>query len=57
MATKAIKSVEFSKNQLIKSKKYKDKVDLLMALLADSKNYSAEEVDKLINDFTKKEVK
>ena len=57
MATKAIKSAEFSKSQLIKSKKYKDKVDLLMALLTDGKNYTAEEVDKLIDDFTKKEVK
>jgi len=61
MATK--KTVEeipaenrFTKQQLIKSKKYAPKADVLGAVLLDSETYSASEVDKLVDKFLKGKV-
>ena len=46
----------YSKDSILKSKKYKSKNDLLKALLKDDKNYSFEEVDAIINKFMKGKV-
>lgn len=47
----------FAKEQLLKSKKYTDKKDLLNVLLEEGKTYTAKAVDDLIDSFLKKEVK
>ena len=46
----------FTKNQLLRSKKYRDKQDLLNALLKSDKTYSIEEVDSIIDEFMKGKV-
>lgn len=53
-----IEEVKFSKEQIISSSKftYIEK-DTLKALLDEKENYSLNEVDKLLKDFNKKEVK
>ena len=51
------KDVKFTKEQLVKSKKYFDKVDLLNVLLQDGQEYTIKQVDELIESFMKKEVK
>lgn len=48
---------KYSKQQILKSKKYSDKQDLINALLKDDTQYSITEVDELINDFMKGAVK
>jgi hypothetical protein len=48
---------KYSKQQILKSKKYSDKQDLINALLKDDTQYSITEVDKLINNFMKGVVK
>lgn len=57
--TKKDKEIEkkYNKNQLLNSKKYLDKKDLLNVILENNKNYSFKEVDTLIFDFYKKKVK
>ena len=59
MAKKDEKKEEakFTKAQLLKSKKYSERVDLLNVLLEDSKTYTSKEVDELVKDFMNKEVK
>ena len=47
----------FTKEQYLNSDKYADKRDLIVALLKDDETYTTSQVDKLINDFLKKEVK
>lgn len=47
----------FTKEQLVRSKKYLGREDLLNALLDADKAYTTDDVDKLINDYLKKEVK
>lgn len=47
----------FTKSQLIKSKRYADRTDILNVILEDGKNYTIKEVEKLIDGFMKKEVK
>lgn len=46
----------YSKEQIIKSKKYIKHRDLLNALLDDEKQYTIEEIEKLISDFMKGKV-
>jgi len=46
----------FRKDQIIESKKYIHRRDLLNMLLEDSKTYSLDEVDKLIKKFEKEKV-
>lgn len=46
----------FTKQQIVNSKKFKDNVDLLNALLKDDKLYTLEEVNKTIEDFRKGKV-
>lgn len=57
MAETKSREATFSKVQLLKSKKYFGKADLLNVLLEQEKNYTIKEVDKLIDGFMKKEVK
>lgn len=45
-----------SKKQLLKSRRYRDRRDLLCALLEDGRRYSRAEVDALINEFMKRGV-
>ena len=47
----------FTKYQITNSKKYKSRRDLLNAILDDDKQYTTNEVDKLIDTFMKGEVK
>ncbi len=56
MSEKA-KEATFTKAQLLKSKKYSERVDLLNVLLEDDKSYTSKEVEKLIDDFMKGKVK
>jgi len=47
---------KFTKANILKSKAYKDKQDLIHALLDGSKTYSKKEVDSLIKSYLEKEV-
>lgn len=47
----------FTKQQLAESKRYKKKRDLLEALLENGKTYTIVQVDKIIGDYLKKEVR
>ncbi len=47
----------FTKQQLAESKRYKKKQDLLEALLENGKTYTIAQVDKIIGDYLKKEVR
>lgn len=49
--------VRYTKNQLIGSEKYRDRRDLLWALLEDEKVYSAAEAEEVMNQFMKGKVK
>ena len=48
---------EFTKADLLRSKRYRFKRDILNALLEDGKTYTIREVDSLIRTFLSKEVK
>lgn len=61
MAKEKIKQVEtgeimFTKQQLLASKKYAEKKDLLNALLVDDRSYSMAEVEETLNSFLKGKV-
>ena len=47
----------FTKEQLLNSDRFQGKRDLVRAVLADGKNYSAEETEKIIDKFLKGSVK
>ncbi|WP_176481820.1 hypothetical protein [Paucisalibacillus globulus] len=54
MANKKTEEVaSFTKQQLLKSKKYAHRQDALNALLKDDKSYSFDEVDKILDKFYK----
>lgn len=57
MAKKEKQVPMFAKGDLLRAKRYSDKRDILNALLEDGKTYTLEEVDKMILNFLKKEVK
>jgi hypothetical protein len=46
----------FSKEQLLKSKRYNERRDLLTVLLEDGRQYSHADVETLIDEFMKGEV-
>lgn len=46
----------FSKEQILKSNRFKDKRDILSALLEDDKKYKLSDVENMIVDFLNKEV-
>lgn len=52
----AEKTFKFTKDQILGSVRYLDKQDLLNALLEDDKEYSIQEVDKMIKAYNEKEV-
>ena len=47
----------FTKEQIVKSKRYADKRDLLNAVLDNGKKYTFVEVDNIINNYKKGKVK
>lgn len=49
-------STTLSKEQLLKSRRYRSRRDLLCALLEDGRRYSRAEVDALIDEFMKRGV-
>lgn len=48
--------ISYSKEQILGSKKYKNRRDALNAILADGKEYTVEEVDALLEKFMKGKV-
>ncbi len=46
----------FSKEQILQSKKYRDRRDLLSVLLTDQESYSFKAVDDIIKKFMEGEV-
>lgn len=53
---KTSKNIRFFKQDLLKSVRYRNKRDMLQALLKDDRAYTFQEVDALINNFLRKEV-
>ena len=58
MATKTKKEDEilYSKEQIITSKKYSNRKDILNVLLKDDEEYSFSRIDEIIENFMNKEV-
>lgn len=50
-------TIKYGKLQLVKSTRYQQEKDLLVALLDPDESYSIDEVDKLIRDYKKGRVK
>lgn len=59
MATKKVEKQEsvFSKEQILASKKYANRRDVLGVILADGKEYTFEQVDSLLKRFMERKVK
>lgn len=57
MAKNETPAAVFSKQQLVESRKYANRRDLLKALLTDGKTYTIAEVDAAIEKFMKGKVK
>lgn len=53
--TKA-QNTSFTKQQILESKKYKNRRDLLRALLKDEESYTLKQVDAALSTFLKREV-
>lgn len=45
--------IKYDKETIVKSKKYRDRKDLLMVLLEDEVLYSEEEIKNIIEEFMK----
>nr|DAN35981.1 MAG TPA: hypothetical protein [Caudoviricetes sp.] len=58
MATKTKKDDEilYSKEQIIASKKYSNRKDILNVLLKDDEEYTFSRIDEIIENFMNKEV-
>lgn len=54
---KATGAVTYKKEQLVASKRYANRRDIIMALLEDGKAYTLNEVDGLIEKYMKGKVK
>lgn len=52
-----VKEVRFTKNQILYSKKYTNIQKDILKTLLKSETYSLSEVNKILEDFKKKEVK
>lgn len=52
-----ITKIGYSKEQILKSKRYANRKDILTVVLEEDKIYSYEEIEKEIDNFMKKEVK
>ena len=59
MAPKIVEKQEsvFSKEQILASKKYANRRDVLGVILADGKEYTFEQVDSLLKRFMERKVK
>ena len=55
-ATKVVPEIAFSKAQLLKSKKYAHRRDLVGALLVDDKLYTFDKVDALIKNYDERKM-
>ena len=55
--TEQPEEVEYTKMNLLSSKRYSHNRDILNVILNDDKTYNLNEVDKLIEDFYKKKFK
>lgn len=55
---KEIKNIEdkFSKEQIVKSKRFRNNIDLLNAILKENKQYTLKEVEEIIKNFMKGKV-
>ncbi|MBE6070054.1 MAG: hypothetical protein E7211_20550 [Clostridium lundense] len=51
------KEVTYTKEQILKSKMYKDRKDVLNVVLKENSSYTLKEVDNAIKMFMKREVK
>ena len=51
------KEIAYTKEQILKSKKYKDRKDVLNVVLKEDSTYTLKEVDNAIKTFMKREVK
>lgn len=47
---------EFSKSQILRSKTYRNYIDLLGATLEEDKKYTKGDVDKIVNQYMKGKV-
>lgn len=54
--TKKEDEVLYSKEQIITSKKYSNRKDILNVLLKDDEEYSFSKIDEIIENFMNKEV-
>ena len=54
--TKKPATIKYSKEQLVRSKRYANRRDLLGALLEDSERYSFDEADALLKKYMKGKV-
>lgn len=52
-----VEPVQFSKEQILASKKYHNNRDLVDALLEKDKKYTMEQVEELVNSYKKGQVK
>ncbi len=52
-----VQVAQFTKEQLLKSQTYQERRDLVNALLDDSKKYTKEQVDTMIGEYLKGQVK
>ena len=48
--------VKFTKEQILQSKKFKNRIDVIKVILQDNKSYTLEEVQKEIDKFMKRRV-
>ena len=48
---------KFSKEQLVRSKTFSGRADILSALLKEGVQYTVKEVESMVNKFLKKEVR
>ena len=54
---KPTKEPTFEKEAIVRSARYRDKLDLVNALLEDEKEYTLKQVDEAIEEYLNKEVK
>ncbi len=52
-----VSSIRYTKEQLLKSKRYRNKVDILSIVLDQYGLYTTKETDKLVADFLKGKVR
>ena len=50
---KVVEQITFTKEKILKFKRYRNRIDLLNVLLDDVKAYTTTEVDALIDEFMK----